>query len=223
MSLILFDFDGVLADTLNDLTQIAQEVCNELGVKRLVTEDDLRSLEVMSFAGYGRKLDVPNPLLDDFIHRCLAQIGEKKSQPRVFHGLSNVVRNLSSSHTIGVVTGNSSGNVKAFLLEHKLDDCVHAIYGVDSSGSKAEKILLLQNQFAAKDEPVFMVGDSASDIHAAKEAGVKSIAVSWGYQSIETLTRAKPDYLVHAPEELHNIIGATRHSPKEASCEANSP
>jgi phosphoglycolate phosphatase-like HAD superfamily hydrolase len=51
-----------------------------------------------------------------------------------------------------------------------------------------------------------MVGDSASDIHAAKEAGVKSIAVTWGHQSAKTLLRANPDYLVHSPTELYELI-----------------
>ena len=96
--------------------------------------------------------------------------------------------------------------MKAFLVEHGLDGLVRAIFGVDSPGSKAEKISLAQNQFAAGGEAVFMVGDSASDIHAAKEASVKSIAVSWGHQSAEILIRAKPDYLVHSPQELLKIF-----------------
>ena len=98
------------------------------------------------------------------------KFGEKKSPPEIFNGLDEVVRELSASNTIGIITGNSSENVKAFLVAHGLDGCVRAIYGVDSPGSKAEKISLAQNQFAAKGEAVFMVGDSASDVHAAKEA-----------------------------------------------------
>jgi phosphoglycolate phosphatase-like HAD superfamily hydrolase len=77
---------------------------------------------------------------------------------------------------------------------------------LDSPGSKAEKILLAQDQFAAEGEAVFMVGDSASDIHAAREASVKSIAVSWGHQSRETLIRAEPDFIVHSPRELMEVI-----------------
>ena len=63
MSLILFDFDGVLADTLGDLLQFGQEACDELGVNHTATQDDLSSLEVMSFATYGQQLEVPDHLL----------------------------------------------------------------------------------------------------------------------------------------------------------------
>jgi len=206
MSLILFDFDGVLADTLGDLLQFGQEACDELGVKHVATTDDLDSLEIMSFATYGQQLGVPEHLVDEFVRRCLEKFGEKKSPPEIFDGLDVVIRELSASNIISIITGNSSENVKSFLAAHGLNKCVRAIYGLDSPGSKAEKISLAQNQFSVKGEAVFMVGDSASDVHAAKEAGVKSIAVSWGHQSAETLIRAKPDYLVLSPEALREVI-----------------
>jgi len=53
---------------------------------------------------------------------------------------------------------------------------------------------------------VIMVGDSVSDIHAAREASVKSIVVSWGHQSAETLIRAKPDTIVYSPQELLEVL-----------------
>ncbi|MBI5950241.1 MAG: HAD family hydrolase [Chloroflexi bacterium] len=216
MSLILFDFDGVLADTLNHLLQFGQEACDELGVKHTATQDDLNSLEIMSFATYGQQLEVPDHLIDEFVRRCLAKFGEEKSPPEIFAGLDEVIRKLSASNTLGIITGNSSENVKVFLSAHKLDDCVRAIYGVDSPGSKVEKISLAQNQLGVGGETVFMVGDSASDVRAAREAGVKSVAVSWGHQSAETLLRAKPDFLIHSPGELCKII-------KEEPCETSSP
>lgn len=206
MTLILFDFDGALADTLGDLLQFGQEACDELGVKHTATHDDLNSLEIMSFATYGTQLEVPDELLGEFVRRCLAKFGEKQSPPEIFEGLGEVIRELSASHTLGIITGNSSENVKAFLLAHGLTGCIRAIYGVDSPGSKVEKISLARNQFAVGSEAVCMVGDSASDIRAAREAGVKSIAVGWGHQSAETLLRAKPDMLVHSPKELREAI-----------------
>ena len=54
MSLVLFDFNGLLADTLVDMLSFAQEVCDELGVKHTVVQTDLSVLEVMSFAMIGR-------------------------------------------------------------------------------------------------------------------------------------------------------------------------
>ena len=208
MALIIFDFDGVLADTLDDLIQFGQEVCDELGVKHVVRKADLSNLEIMSFASFGGACEVPEHLVDEFVQSCLKRFAEKKSPPAIFNGLSTIVRNLSINHTIAIITTNSSQNVKAFLVEHGLSGCIHAVYGVDSPGSKAEKISIARNRFSAdaKRESVFMVGDSLSDIRAAKESSVKSIAVTWGHQSLEYLLRGDPDYVVHFPHDLIEIL-----------------
>jgi phosphoglycolate phosphatase len=180
MALIIFDFDGVLADTLNDLIQFGQEVCYELGVKHVVNKKDLSNLEVMSFSSFGRACEVPEHLIDEFVKRCLKRFSEKKSPPPIFNGLITIIRSFAINNTLAIITTNSSQNVNAFLVGHGLDTCIHAVYGVDTPGSKAQKISIARKQFLAdaKQELVFMIGDSLSDIIAAKEASVTSVAVT---------------------------------------------
>ena len=206
MSLILFDYDGVLADTLDDLISIGQAVCNELGVKHTVTSHDLNILEVMSFSNYGHQLGVPESLVDEFVRRCLDRFAQKESTPEIFVGLADVIRELSASHILSIVTTNSALNVNLFLAKHGLEDCFRVIYGVDTPGTKAEKISLAKKQFAAKNETVFMIGDSLSDIHAAREAGVHSVAVAWGHQTLERLQSENPDAIVHTPLEIKEVV-----------------
>ena len=208
MALIIFDFDGVLADTLNDLIQFGQEVCDELGVKHVVKKEDLSNLEIMSFGSFGRACEVPEHLVDEFVQMCLKRFAEKKSPPAIFNGLSTIIRSFAINNKLAIITTNSSQNVNAFLVKHGLDECIHAVYGVDIPGSKAQKISMAQNQFSAdpKRESVFMIGDSLSDIRAAKEASVMSIAVTWGHQSLEYLLRGDPDYVVNFPPDLIEII-----------------
>ena len=131
----------------------------------------------------------------------------------MFDGLSEIVKRLSANHIIAIVTGNTAQNVNAFLIELGLDEYVRAVFGVDAPGSKAEKIIKAQSQFAAENEAVYVVGDSVSDVRAAREAGVQSIAVSWGHQSVEMLIEAKPDTFVHSPGELLEFItGKTKRA-----------
>jgi phosphoglycolate phosphatase len=208
MALIIFDYDGVLADTLDDLLQSGQEACNKLSVKHSVTKEDLSKLEIMSFASFGRACEVPEHLVDEFVKICLNFLAEKNSPPAIFTGLGDVVRYLSVNHMIAIVTTNSSQNVNVFLVSHGLDSFIHAVYGVDSHGSKAQKISLARDRLSAvtKKESVFMVGDSLSDIYAAKEAGITSVAVTWGHQSLEYLLRGNPDYVVTSPQNLIEVI-----------------
>src|SRR5688572_22143683 len=211
MALIIFDFDGVLADTLDDLIQFGQEVCDELGVKHIVKKEDLSNLETMSFASFGRSCEVPEHLVNEFVQRCLKRFAEKKSPPAIFNGLSHIIKKMAINHTIAIVTTNSSQNVHAFLAEHGLSECIHTVYGIDVPGSKAQKISMARNRLSAdtKQESIFMVGDSLSDIQAAKESATTSIAVTWGHQSLEHLLRGDPDYVVNFPNDLIEIIEKT--------------
>jgi len=208
MALIIFDFDGVLADTLDDLILFGQQACDELGVKHLVIKDDLSHLEAMSFATFGQACEVPEDQGDEFVQSCLSHFADKKTPPAIFSGLSEVVRKFAVTHTIVIVTTNSSQNVNAFLLEHGLDQCVDEVYGVGLPGSKADKITLARIKFApgAARDSVFMVGDSLSDMHSAQEAEVTSIAVTWGHQSLGHLLRGQPDYVANSAQELAEII-----------------
>lgn len=204
MALIIFDYDGVLADTLDDLLQFGQKACDQLGVNHLVTKEDLSNLEVMSFATYGRACEVPENLVDEFVKISLNLFAEKKTPPAIFTGMSEVIQYFSSQHKLAIVTTNSSQNVNLFLAQHGLSDLFHAVYGVDTPGSKAQKISKARERFG--EESVFMIGDALSDVRAAKEAGVTCIAVTWGHQSVETLLKGKPEYVVRSPHELIHTI-----------------
>ncbi|MBI3168604.1 MAG: HAD family hydrolase [Chloroflexi bacterium] len=206
MALIIFDYDGVLADTLDDLIRFGQEACNQLDVKHVVTKDDLTNLEVMSFATFGRACEVPEHLVNEFVKISLKLFAEKESPPAIFDGLSEVIGHLSTNHKIAIVTTNSSQNVHTFLTQHGLGSLVHAVYGVDTPGSKAQKISMARERFVENGETVFMIGDALSDVRAAKEAGVLSIAVTWGHQSLETLLRGEPDYVVESPQQIIKIV-----------------
>ena len=208
MALVIFDYDGVLADTLADLIQFGQEACDQLGVKHHVTKADLSNLEVMSFATYGQACEVPQQLVDEFVQICLQCFAEKQSPPAIFPGLSDVIKRLALQNTLAIVTTNSTQNVVAFLSAYGLAQCVEAVYGVDMPGSKSQKITLARKQFLAdaKSTSAFMIGDSLSDMRAAKAAETASIAVTWGHQSLEHLLRGAPGYVVNAPHELVKII-----------------
>jgi len=208
MSLIIFDYDGVLADTRDDLLQVGQAACKKLGVDHLVTIDDLNNLEVMSFASFGQACEVPEPLIGEFVEICLNAFAEKESPPTIFTGMPEVIKYLSSNHRIAVVTTNTSQNVSSFLVKHDLDAHIQAIYGVESPGSKVQKIIQARNQLSGnrKQESVFMVGDSLSDVLAAKEASVFSVAVTWGHQRLEKLLRGNPDFVANSPHQLIEII-----------------
>ncbi|HAF17094.1 MAG TPA: haloacid dehalogenase, partial [Peptococcaceae bacterium] len=78
------------------------------------------------------------------------------------------------------------------------------IVGAEKEKSKVKKIRRAMKSYPS--DISYYIGDTAGDMIEAREAGAKTIAVSWGYQSAERLKKADPDYLVNSPEELTALL-----------------
>lgn len=203
---LIFDFDGVLADTLDDMLGFAAEVCSELGHPCKPTKGDLDAVERMEFDHFGRQLELPEEIIKDFVDRNLELFTSRQQPPRIFDGIYDVVAQLSATCKIGIVTGNTSEVVWGFLDYYGLTEYVDIVLGADDSGSRSEKILKAADSIGEPGGEIYMVGDAVSDIRAARRVSVKSVAVTWGHQSREKLEEAQPDYLVHSPEGLVQLF-----------------
>lgn len=206
MAIILFDFDGVLADTLDDLLSFAREACAQLGFPRNPTPADLDVLETMSFVDYGQQLKLPPQHIDAFVSQCLRMFNQRLRPPEIFEGMGQVVTEAAKSNTIAIVTGNTTPTVEEFLKENNLHEHIRLVIGVEQKGSRPEKIRLVLRKLGQCEEAAYMVGDAVSDIRAARETSIKSIAVGWGHQSPSRLMTEKPDYLVDSPQELLGLL-----------------
>ena len=140
MAIILFDFDGVLADTLEDMLNFAREACTQLGLPRNPTPADLGALETMSFAEYGRQLKLPPQHIDEFVSRCLHMFNQRAHPPKIFDGMKHVVTETAKHNAIAIITGNTTPTVEGFLIEYGLQDHIRLVIGVEQKGSRPEKI-----------------------------------------------------------------------------------
>ena len=206
MTIILFDFDGVLADTLEDLLEFAREACAQMGLERNPKPADLDALENMSFVDFGRQLDVPPEYIDEFVSRCLQMFNQKPHPPKIIPGMDGVITEAAKNNTLAIVTGNTTPTVEGFLEEYGLREQIKTVIGVEWKVSRPEKIKIALRELGHSEESVYMVGDSLSDIRAARETSIKNIAVGWGHQSPSRLMTANPDYLVNSPQELSDLL-----------------
>ena len=106
---------------------------------------------------------------------------------------------------IGILTSNTQENVKQFLGKNELNffDFIRTGKSVFGKSHIINKII--KQRHASKSE-AFYVCDEVRDIEAAKKSGIKSIAVTWGYNTKDALIKENPDFLVNSPDELRNII-----------------
>ena len=209
MAIILFDFDGVLADTLDDLLNFAQKACAQLGLERNPIPGDLDALETMSFSDFGRQLKVPAQQIDQFVSLCLQMFNQKPHPPKIFDGMDKTLIEIAKRNTIAIITGNTTPTVEAFLEQYGLREHIKLIIGVEYNLPRSEKIRRALEELGQNTESAYMIGDSLSDIRAARETGVQSIAVSWGHQSPSRLKKANPDYLVNTSQELLQLLKKT--------------
>ena len=120
--------------------------------------------------------------------------------------IRNILENLKKNDCIiGILTSNSKQNVKEFLTNNNLN-VFDFVYSGSSAFGKARMLesIIRKNKF--EKSKTFYVGDEIRDIDAAKKAKVKMIAVSWGYNTIESLEKEDPDYVVNSPQEIQDIV-----------------
>ena len=203
---IVFDFDGVLADTLDDMLHIAGQVCAAMGYPCQPSPDDLNALDKMEFIELGRQLGIPEQYAGEFVERTFRLFCSRPVPPQIFPGMRDVMIDLAKESRIGILTGNTLQVVDRFLETNDLSVAVEVIMSADAAGSRSEKLGRIISQLGAPGGRAYLVGDAVSDVRAARKCLATSIAVTWGHQSEAKLRSAGPDHLVHTPQELLALL-----------------
>jgi phosphoglycolate phosphatase len=201
--MLIFDYDGVIADSLEYNLEITNRACALAAPKaRLATVDDLYELSSMSFDELAGSIGVE----PDEIPACLVEINRLLAIPnertKLFDGMAEVIREAAGQHRLAIVSHNTEIAIDHVLSMNSLRHYFSDILGAESPGDKTAQITYLLEKYQVDGKQAYMVGDSVSDIISARLAGVNSIAVSWGFQPIVRLKPALPDFIVTTPEQL---------------------
>lgn len=204
--LILFDFDGTIADSL----PLVKDIINHLAKKHSFKQMSDSDIEILRNKG-------PKEIKEivgiswwrlPFIGRDFKKEANKiiKDIP-VVPGIKNVLQTLKEKNCIvGILTSNSKKNVEEFLVHHKIEHYIDLIIGDVGMFGKAKKIeKTIKNQKVNKTD-VYYIGDEIRDISAARSVGIKIISVSWGFNSAEKLKSLEPDFFVKKPNEIISAL-----------------
>jgi len=201
----IFDYDGVLVDSLDEVVSAGNAFCRSIGHKCIVSKHMVTTLQPMTYDQLARSMGLP----DDQIDACSAFVFNKLQQSGAatpfFPDVESLFRHLATKKIV-IISGNSRDVIYAKLAAHALDGQVAAIFGAHEPGDKADKIRRACADSDANPDRTCMIGDSMSDIQYAKKAGVQSIAVTWGWQSRDTLAEQQPDYIVESISELITLL-----------------
>ncbi len=205
VKLIIFDFDGTIADTLPATIEIALKLNDKLKLFKK-EEVDIENFRNTSSNDFIAKLKMPKYKLLYYIWKFRKMLGVKIENIPVFPGIKETLEKLDAAGIkLAMVTSNSTGNARKFLLSKqiKVFDIIETPLFVFNKARVIENVMKKLN--VAPEDTVY-VGDETRDIESAQKAGVKSVAVTWGYHFRDLLARYKPNYMVDKPEELLGLI-----------------
>lgn len=204
--LINFDFDGVIADTFSHLLTLCITAQERIGAGRVPVADDLHNLENLTFEGLAHRLGIPDRATPDFLQTTFELQNSLPGKVCFFAGMQELLKSARRNHDIAIITSSRANVVRGYLQDHGIDDIVQSISGGEAGRSKHDSIRANMAHFSVTPEQTCMVGDAISDIRQGKLAGVKTLAVSWGFHARPLLEKESPDFLADTPEELLGIL-----------------
>ncbi|NMB56666.1 HAD-IA family hydrolase [Candidatus Beckwithbacteria bacterium] len=203
--LIIFDFDGTIADTLTVVKDIILDLKTEYHLEKL-TEKDIEQFRNQEIWQIAQKLNIPIIKVPFFIFKIQKLLSRKIDQIKPFPHIPHLLQDLArQKYELGIISNNNQRNIKKFLQKEHID-FFHFIEESNFFLGKA-KVLekILQEKNLQKGEIIY-IGDETRDIKACQSIGVQIIAVAWGYQKKAILTQHRPNYLASNAKEIKEII-----------------
>ncbi len=211
----IFDLDGTLLDSIEDL----ERACNYALSKFNLPHVDSQKHKLM--LGYGRRKVIESITSEffgfeesDLTNKFLMYYNEFYNahmfdNTKPFKGIIDMLDMLNRKNIITAVLSNKPHDYTLKLCERFFYDKIQFVSGLkDGCGAKPDPASLLgiiQDMNLNKAECIY-VGDTEIDIQVAKNAGVKSLGVLWGFRTQSVLEREKADYLATSINEMVDII-----------------
>ncbi|MEC4895962.1 MAG: HAD-IA family hydrolase [Oscillatoria sp. PMC 1051.18] len=206
IKVIVFDFDGTIADTREAFVKILNNLSGEFGYQP-VSEQEALELKNLSSREIIKQSQISVVKIPLILRRAKVELGKEITNLKPVEEMAKTVEEISQKgYQLGIITSNIKENVVTFLEKNNLKTAFNFIYSGTSFFGKDKVINKLFKEYQLGAENIVYVGDETRDIEAAKKSGVKVIAVSWGFNSEAVLAEYEPDYLVNEPKALVEVV-----------------
>jgi len=209
---VIFDLDGTLLNTLDDLRDSLNNILLQKGYPQRSIED------VRRFVGNGVRnlirLSVPIQCTEEDVDVCLVAFKENYKQnmqnkTRPYNGIMELLLDLSRfNYKIGIVSNKFDVAVKS-LSRTYFGNLIPVAIGESSEVKRKpapDSVFTAIKELGSDISSTIYVGDSETDVQTAKNAGIPCIGVTWGFRRREVLREAGADFLIDTPKELLTLI-----------------
>lgn len=208
VKVIIFDFDGTIADSFATVWQISNNLAAEFGYP-VTQADDIDQLKNLSSKEIIKQSKLSPLKIPFLVRRLRTEMSREIPHLQTFPGMEVVLRSLKQrGDRLGIVTSNSRENVAAFLTAQNLLDVFDFVESGLALFGKDKVIRRVVKRQRLNLEDLIYVGDETRDIEAARKIGIQIISVAWGFNSSQALAAENPDFLIRHPEELLQVTKA---------------
>ena len=203
----IFDFDGTIADTFEQVVGILNGLSGEFGY-RSAAAGEVDELRGMSARDVAKRLGVRWHKIPAIVTRARNELSQAMVKIQPFEGMPAALAELRRRGVlVGLLTSNTRKNVELFLEYHPLElDFVSTGSGL---WSKHRRLAKLVRQYKLKRDQTAYIGDEVRDLEAARTLRIRAVAVGWGYTKPALLAAQKPDALVMKVPDLVETLSPT--------------
>ena len=204
---VLFDLDGTLIDTLDDLLDSVNHILEEFGFP-LRTKDEVRT-----FVGNGaRKLverslptgaEVDFELVMEKYHAYYNRTCTEGSA-KLYHGILPTLVQVKEKYPVAVVSNKPDTAVKELCKKYFGD--IYALGGSEDCPHKPAPDMVYKAMAALGVDACVYVGDSEVDVATAKNAGVPCLTVLWGFRDKDLLESVGAKYFCEKATDIPQFI-----------------
>jgi len=203
IKLVIFDFDGTVADTKAAYYNSIMKRLNPMGFSRKRIDE---AIDLGLNLGETLKKFIPSRIYRWWIRRkIMRDVLKEVNEMRKCHDVGHI----HDIHTRKVLVSNSLSELVLPVLKHlKIKKYFHEVYCADDFDDKTEFIIKYLKNNKIKPEECFYVGDRVADIKLAKKIGMHHIIISGkcAWNSRKELLKAKPEFIVPDLIDVGRII-----------------
>lgn len=191
--LVIFDFDGTLADSMPWSAGIVNQLAHKHKFKAIQPGDydHLRGLDARAIMKYLRVPRWKTPIIAKDLWKRMAK---DIDQIPLFAGIAETLALLSAHGVqLALISSNADANVRRVLGPHNAALFSQYACGVSLFG-KSPRIKKVLRQSRIRPSETIMIGDEIRDAQAAQRVGIAFGAVAWGYTHLRALQ-------AHSPQE----------------------
>jgi len=201
---IIFDFDGTIADTLDMTYHIYTKMANQYGMP-IISKEELQEYKKIPLKERLNRQGIPFYMVPKLLSKSKGYQEELEDEAVPFEAIIDVLNELSQKYELFILSSNHKKFIKRFLNRFGID-VFKKVYGKAALFGKAEAIKkVLKRQKYKKAEAIY-VGDETRDIIACKTLGIDLVSVSWGFDDISLLKNEGATMIATEPKDIISFV-----------------